>query len=52
MISCVRSTVPDQIVELGMIGGILTGVAKFLFAFDLVEREDRCPFPKRDQNSV
>lgn len=43
---------PDQIVELGMIGGVLTGVAKFLFAFDLVEREDSCPFPERDKNSV
>lgn len=36
---------PAQIVELGLIGGVLTGIAKFLFAFDLVEREDTCPFP-------
>ncbi|MEM7461000.1 MAG: carboxymuconolactone decarboxylase family protein [Pseudomonadota bacterium] len=43
---------PGQIVELGMIGGILTGVAKFLFAFDLVEREETCPFPRRDKNTV
>lgn len=43
---------PDQIIELGMIGGILSGVAKFLFAFDLVEREETCPFPRRDKNSV
>ncbi|MEM7327642.1 MAG: carboxymuconolactone decarboxylase family protein [Pseudomonadota bacterium] len=43
---------PGQIVELGMIGGVLTGVAKFLFAFDLVEREVTCPFPRRDKNSV
>ena len=43
---------PAQIVELGMIGGMLSGVAKFLFAFDLVEREASCPFPQRDKNSV
>lgn len=35
-----------QIVELGLIGGVLTGIAKFLFAFDLVEREASCPFPQ------
>ena len=33
-----------QIIELGFIGSVLSGVAKFLFAFDLVEREDSCPF--------
>ena len=43
---------PAEIIELGLIGGMLTGVAKFLFAFDLVEREDTCPFPQRDKNSV
>jgi alkylhydroperoxidase family enzyme len=37
---------PGQIVELGLIGGMLTGIAKFLFAFDLVEREASCPFPQ------
>lgn len=37
---------PAQIVELGLIGGMLTGIAKFLFAFDLVEREATCPFPQ------
>ncbi len=31
-----------QIFELGMIAGILAGAAKFLFAFDLVEREAHC----------
>jgi len=41
-----------QIVELGLIGGILSGVAKFLFAFDLVEREANCPFPHRGEKSV
>ena len=34
-----------EILELGLIAGILTGVAKFLFVFDLVEREDSCPYP-------
>ncbi|MEO7402849.1 MAG: hypothetical protein ABIU95_04195, partial [Burkholderiales bacterium] len=32
-----------QIFELGMVAGILTGMAKFIFAFDLVEREATCP---------
>lgn len=36
---------PAEIVEMGLVGGMLTGVAKFLFAFDLVEREETCPFP-------
>ena len=33
-----------QILELGFVGSVLSGVAKFLFSFDLVEREDNCPF--------
>ncbi|MDR7101165.1 carboxymuconolactone decarboxylase family protein [Croceicoccus sp. BE223] len=33
-----------ELVELGMIMAVLTGVAKFIFAFDLVEKEDTCPF--------
>jgi alkylhydroperoxidase family enzyme len=33
-----------QILELGLVGGILAGVAKFMFAYDLVEKEDNCPF--------
>ena len=41
-----------QIVELGLIGGILTGIAKFLFTFDLVEREEFCPFPHPDEKSI
>ena len=32
-----------EIYELGLVMGILTGVAKFLFAFDLVERDPVCP---------
>ncbi len=34
-----------EIYELGLVMGILAGVAKFLFVFDLVEREPTCPFP-------
>ena len=32
-----------QIFELGLILGMLAGVAKFLFAYDLVEKEESCP---------
>lgn len=32
-----------EILELGMVIGILSGMARFLFAFDLVEREASCP---------
>ena len=37
-----RSFRDGQIFELGMTFGLLAGVAQFLFAFDLVEREDYC----------
>lgn len=33
-----------QIVELGVTMAVLTGVAKFLFVYDLVEREPYCEF--------
>ncbi|MFK7957706.1 MAG: carboxymuconolactone decarboxylase family protein [Lysobacterales bacterium] len=33
-----------QIMELGMTLAVLTGVARFLFVFDLVEKEASCPF--------
>ncbi len=36
---------PAEILELGMVMAVLTGMAKMLFAFDLVEREESCPFP-------
>ncbi|MCC7100918.1 MAG: carboxymuconolactone decarboxylase family protein [Rubrivivax sp.] len=32
-----------QIFELGMVAGILTGMAKFIFVYDLVEKEANCP---------
>jgi len=35
-----------QIVEMGLVGAMLSGIAKFLFAFDLVEREEHCPIPR------
>ncbi len=34
----------EQILELGVTMAVLTGMAKFLFAFDLVEREGYCQF--------
>jgi len=34
----------EQILELGVTMAVLTGMAKFLFAFDLVERESYCEF--------
>jgi len=33
-----------EIYELGMIMAVLCGAAKFIFAYDLVEKEDYCPF--------
>jgi AhpD family alkylhydroperoxidase len=33
-----------DLVELGMVMAVLCGMAKFIFAFDLVEKEDYCPF--------
>ena len=32
-----------QILELGVVLGVLAGMAKFLFAFDLVAKETSCP---------
>ncbi len=32
-----------QIFELGMVAGMLTGMAKMIFVYDLVEREAHCP---------
>ena len=32
-----------EIFELGMVAAVLTGIAKFLFVYDLVEREAQCP---------
>jgi len=34
----------EQILELGVTMAVLTGMAKFLFVFDLVERESYCEF--------
>ena len=33
-----------QLVELGVIMAVLCGMAKMIFAFDLVEKEESCPF--------
>ena len=39
-----------ELVELGVIMAVLGGMAKFIFAFDLLEKMETCPFipPKRD----
>lgn len=34
---------PEEVLELGMTAAVLTGMAKFLFVFDLVTREQSCP---------
>ncbi|MEQ8733489.1 MAG: carboxymuconolactone decarboxylase family protein [Rhodospirillaceae bacterium] len=34
----------SEMLELGMIMAVLCGMAKFIFAYDLVEKEDYCPF--------
>ena len=31
-----------ELLELGLVMAVLSGMAKFLFAFDLVEKEDYC----------
>lgn len=36
-----------EIFELGMVAAVLTGMAKFLFVYDLVEREAHCPIHPR-----
>jgi AhpD family alkylhydroperoxidase len=36
-----------QIVEMGMVAAVLTGMAKFVFVYDLVTKEDVCPVVPR-----
>ena len=36
-----------EIFEFGMVAAVLTGIAKFLFVYDLVEREAHCPIGPR-----
>lgn len=38
-----------EILELGLVMGVLAGMAKFIFAFDLVEKEEYCPFLPANQ---
>ena len=33
-----------ELVELGVLMAVLCGMAKMIFAFDLVEKEETCPF--------
>lgn len=35
---------PEEICELGLVAGVITGLAKLSFVFDVVEREDYCTF--------
>ena len=35
-----------QIVEIGFIAAVLTGVAKWIFTFDMVNREETCPIAR------
>ena len=37
-----------QIVEMGFVAAVLTGMAKWIFTFDLVEREESCPIKPPD----
>lgn len=37
-----------EILELGLVGGILVGAAKFMFAYNLVEKEDTCSLHPAD----
>lgn len=41
-----------ELVELGLIMAVLAGVAKFVFAYDLLEKEPFCPFiPRVDERA-
>lgn len=40
-----------ELLELGLIMAVLSGMAKFLFAFDLVEKEDYCVFGAHGNSS-
>jgi len=48
--SCSNYLTDGEMVELGMIMAVLCGMAKFIFAFDMVEKEDYCPFIPKNQN--
>ena len=41
---CKQHFTDGEMYELGIIMAVLCGMAKFIFAFDLVEKEDYCPF--------
>ncbi|MBL8629561.1 MAG: carboxymuconolactone decarboxylase family protein [Rhodospirillaceae bacterium] len=41
---CKQHFSDGEIVELGVIMAVLCGMAKMIFAYDLVEKEDTCPF--------
>ena len=41
---CSQHFTDGEMIEMGVIMAVLCGMAKFIFAFDLVEKEDYCPF--------
>jgi AhpD family alkylhydroperoxidase len=41
---CKEYFTDSEMVELGVIMAVLCGMAKFIFAYDLVEKEEYCPF--------
>jgi AhpD family alkylhydroperoxidase len=41
---CKAHFTDGELVELGVIMAVLCGMAKMIFAYDLVEKEDYCPF--------
>ena len=41
---CQKHFTDGEMYELGIIMAVLCGMAKFIFAYDLVEKEDYCPF--------
>ena len=46
---CKEYFTDSEMVELGVIMAVLCGMAKFIFAYDLVEKEEYCPFiPKEN----
>ena len=46
---CHEHFTDGEMLELGMIMAVLCGMAKYIFAFDLVEKEDYCPFIPKTQ---
>ena len=41
-----------QIIEIGFIAAVLTGVAKWIFTFDMVNREETCPIERPAEHAA